>query len=335
VSRTANPQISFADWELKQQNHVLNSILQGISEFLNEHVETIEKVRCNLEQGLKNPETGDGLTPAQVLRSLVLMLVKNWDYRELRERITDGYSLRIFTEFYSHAVPRHDAFNRSFNRLTPATLKAVNEVVVKAAVDLGLEDGKKLRVDTTVVQTDIHHPTDNTLLWDVVRPITRLVGYLVSALEQGIIKGFHNRTRAARRRMLEIQRMTIRQRGAQQTDTYRALIDIADEVVQSARSALEQSKKGRGKDAIANLAVSQLRKEIDHYCKLGDRVIDQARRRVLEGEQVPTADKVYSIFEPHTDLIKRGKILTPVEFGNLLRIAALLNKREARKRRAA
>jgi len=64
--------------------------------------------------------------------------------------------------------PRHDAFHRGFNRLTPETLKAINDLVVQAAVELGLEDGQKLRVDTTVVQTDIHHPTDNTLLWDVV-----------------------------------------------------------------------------------------------------------------------------------------------------------------------
>jgi hypothetical protein len=73
--------------------------------------------------------------------------------------------------------PKHDAFQRSFVRLTPQTLKAVNDLVVRAAVELGLEDGAKLRVDTTVVQTDIH-PTDNTLLWDVVRVVTRLVGRL-------------------------------------------------------------------------------------------------------------------------------------------------------------
>jgi IS5 family transposase len=125
--------------------------------------------------------------------------------------------------------------------------------------------------------------------------------------------------------MLEIQRMTMRQRGAQQTAKYRALIEIAEEVVQSARSALEQTKKVGSKNVIAHLAVSQLRKEIDHYCKLGDRVIDQARRRVLEGEQVPTAEKVYSIFEPHTDLIKRGKILTPVEFGHKVFLAESAN----------
>ena len=111
------------------------------------------------------------------------MRVKNWDYRELRERIADGITLRQFTDFYCTKVPKHDAFNRSFNRLTPATLKAVNDLVVEAAVKLGLEDGSKLRVDTTVVETDIHHPTDNTLLWDVVRVLTRLLGRLAKALE--------------------------------------------------------------------------------------------------------------------------------------------------------
>jgi transposase, IS5 family len=98
--------------------------------------------------------------------------------------------LRQFTDFYCGSVPKHDAFQRSFVRLTPQTLKAVNDLVARSAVELGLEDGAKLRVDTTVVQTDIHHPTDNTLLWDVVRVVTRLLGRLAKALELRRIKGF-------------------------------------------------------------------------------------------------------------------------------------------------
>jgi transposase, IS5 family len=98
--------------------------------------------------------------------------------------------LRQFADFYCDPVPKHDAFGRGFNRLTPETLKAINDLVVQAAVDLGLEDGTKLRVDTTVVQTDIHHPTDNTLLWDVVRVVTRLVGRLGKALELRVSRVF-------------------------------------------------------------------------------------------------------------------------------------------------
>ena len=168
------------------------------------------------------------------------MRVKNWNYRELRERIADGMTLRRFADFYCAPVPKHDAFQRGFVRLTPQTLKAVNDLVVRAAVELELEDGAKLRVDTTVVQTDIHHPTDNTLLWDVVRVVTRLVRRLAKALELPRIKGFCDRTRSARRRMYEIQRMTTRQRHEQQTRTYRVLIGIAEEVVGNARAGLEE-----------------------------------------------------------------------------------------------
>src|SRR6266852_3267469 len=300
----------------------LEPLLQAIADFLDDQKEMIERVRRDLVRGLKKPGSGrNGLTAPQVLRSLVLMRVKNWDYRELRERIADGLMLRQFADFYCARVPKHDAFQRGFIRLTPQTLKAVNDLVVQAAVDLGLEDGTKLRVDTTVVQTDIHHPTDNTLLWDVVRVVTRLVGRLAKAMERRRIKGFCDRTRAARRRMLAIQRMTTTQRHHQQTGKYRELIGIAEEVVESARRALGKTSKTRGQDMFADMAIGETRKEIEHFCGLGSRVIDQARRRVLDGEQVPTAEKIYSIFEPHTDLIKRGKVRTPIEFGHKVFLA--------------
>src|SRR5258705_13093420 len=229
----------------------LEPLLDAISKFLDSQHEMIERVRRGLVRGLKKPRKGRrGLTAPQVLRSLVLMRVKNWDYRELRERIADGLTLRQFTDFYCDPVPKHDAFNRGFNRLTPQTLKAVNDLVVQAAVALGLEDGAKLRVDTTGVETDIHHPTDNTLLWDVVRVVTRLICHLAKALELRRIKGFRDRRRSARRRMYKIQRMTTRQRqGARswQTATYRELIGIAEEVVASARTALDKTSKLCGK----------------------------------------------------------------------------------------
>lgn len=321
MPRAAQPQISFADWELLQQGISLEPMLQSISDFLDDHEESIEAVRGDLERGLKNPKTGrSGLTPQQVLRSLILMRVKNWNYRELRERITDGYTLRQFTDFYCQPVPKHDAFHRAFNRLTPETLRAVNKLVVQAAVDLGLEQGQRLRVDTTVVQTDIHHPTDSTLLWDVVRVVTRLVLRLHQAVHKRI-HGFHNRTRAARRRMQEIQRMTTQERHQRQTEKYRQLIGVTEEVVNRAQKVVEQTRKARGKDLVAELAIPELRKEIHQYCELGDGVIDQARRRVLQGEPVPNAEKIYSIFETHTDLIKRGKLQTPVEFGHKVFLA--------------
>jgi transposase, IS5 family len=321
VSRSATPQVTFADWELLHQGVVLEPALQAVSDFLDDHDELVEAIRGDLQRGLKNPQTGrQGLTPQQVLRSLIVMRVKNWDYRELRERIADGLTLRRFADFHSRPVPKHDAFQRAFVKLTCETMTALNAALVQAAVAMGLEDGRKLRVDTTVVQTDIHHPTDNTLLWDVVRVVTRLVSRLGRAIERPI-EGFRNRTRAARRRMQAIQRMTPKQRVARQRNTYAELIGIAEEVVEGGRRALRQTRNIRGKDPLSELAIGELQAEIDHYCALGERVIDQARRRVLQGDQVPNAEKVYSIFEPHTDLIKRGKVLTPVEFGHKVFLA--------------
>ena len=170
------------------------------------------------------------------------------------------------------------------------------------------------------METNIHYPTDATLLWDSVRTITRLVEDLHDKLPNGV-KGFTNRTRSARRRMQQIQRMTTQQRQQQQETKYRELLRITGQVVQNARQVVEQSKGSDAIDVVAGLVIDQLRQQITSYCDLADRVIDQTRRRVIEGEQVPSEQKVYSIFEDHTDLIKRGKALKPVEFGHKVFLA--------------
>ena len=321
MSRLPDPQLSFADLALRQQGVHLDPLLQGILTFLDEHATLVEHVRQDLVRGLKNPHTGrDGMTPSQTLRSLILMRVKNWDFRELRERINDGYTLRTFTDFDSHRVPGHDAFNRAFNRLTPATLQGINQAVVQAAVQLGLEDGKQLRVDTTVVEANVHFPTDATLLWDTVRKVTRLVGDLHEILPRGV-SGFTNRTRSARRRMQALERMTAQERHTQQEPKYRELLRITEQVLANARQVVQKAARVPGLDVMSQAKVDALRQEITRYCDLGDRVMDQTRRRVMAGEQVPAEEKVYSIFESHTDLIKRGKVRKPVEFGHKVFLA--------------
>jgi hypothetical protein len=104
-----------------RQGLELEPLLAAIADFLNDHEELVTKIRGDLRRGLKQPDTGrNGIAPREVLRSLVLMRVKNWDYRELRERIADGYTLRLFTGFGCRPVPKHNAFHRAFVRLTPS-----------------------------------------------------------------------------------------------------------------------------------------------------------------------------------------------------------------------
>jgi IS5 family transposase len=100
MTRCTSGQISFADLEFLNQGVRLEPMLQAISDFMDQHGHLVDKVRRDLQRGLKNPNTGrDGLSAQQVLRSFVLQRVKNWKYRELRERINDGYTLRKFTHF--------------------------------------------------------------------------------------------------------------------------------------------------------------------------------------------------------------------------------------------
>src|ERR1700674_4479645 len=177
--RADNSQISFADLELMNQEIEMDPVLKQIAAYVDQHPEWIEAVAQQLQRGLKKSRTGRrGLTASQVLLSWILMRIKNWDYRELAERIRDGITLRQFTRFYSHPVPKHDAFCRGHRRLSTELILSLNQYLVDAAVEDGLEDGEAARGDTTVVETDVHHPTDASLLWDTVRVITRSLGQL-------------------------------------------------------------------------------------------------------------------------------------------------------------
>ena len=319
--RDADPQISFADLEFLSQGIQLDPVLEQILEFVTRNAALVETVRQQLDDGLKKPQTGRrGLNAEQTILSLILMRVKNWDYRELAEHIVDGYTLRQFTRFNSNPVPKHDAFNRAHNRLTPALVERINDLVIATAVEAKLEDGNALRVDSTVVETNIHWPTDATLLWDAVRVLTRLIGRLREIAGKDVPR-FPNRKRSARRRMQKLQRMTAAQRESQQISTYRQLLAITQEVLGNARLSVDATARSGGTNLALAVVIDTLRKEIRGICRLADQVVDQARRRVLYGEQVPTGEKIYSIFEPHTDLIKRGKTNKPIEFGHKVFLA--------------
>lgn len=314
-------QTSFADFELRQQVR-LDPLLQQISRFLDEHGELLNAVHRDLTRQLKSKRSGRaGMNAEQVLRSFVLMRVKAWDYRELAERVTDGYTLRQFTRFGGAAVPRHHAFHRSFVRLTDQTLREINKAVVEAAVKMGLEDARELRVDTTVVETDIRYPRDSGLLWDTVRVLTRLVHYL-EELAPAACQGFPRRVRRARRRMQEIARLRERaQRKRTLARKYRDLINVTTEVIEKAEAVATKARPPRVREPLGGLRLSALCDDIVHFSELGRRAIDQSERRIFGAQTVPAAEKLYSIFEPHTDMIKRGKVYKPVEFGHKVLLA--------------
>ena len=309
-------QPGFADWEFWRQVRP-DPVLQQISTFLDAQGAVLTLVHRDLTKHLKHKRRGrNGLSAEQVLRTFVLMRLKNWDYRELAERIADGYTLRQFTRFDCAPVPRHDAFNRSFVKLKAGTLRRINEALVQAAVQMGLEHVTALRLDTTVVETAIRYPRDSGLLWDTVRVLRRLVDSLTELVPRAG-KGFPRRTRRAKRRMQEIGRMRARaQRRRALTRKYRDLIRVTTEVIEKAEAVAAKARTATVAGLLDAITVQALCEEVHRFAGLGRRVIDQSVRRVFRGETVPAEEKLYSIFETHTDMIKRGKVYKPVEFGH-------------------
>jgi IS5 family transposase len=309
-------QMSFADLELGQHLR-LDPLLEQISDFLDQHGELVTAVHRDLSRTLKKARRGRrGMTAEQVLRSFVLMRTKSWDYRELAERVADGLTLREFTRFGSTPVPRHHAFHRAFVRLTAATLRRINQAVVAVAVKLGVERVDKLRLDTTVVETDIRYPRDSGMLWDTVRVLSRLVEYIAEIAPKACTD-FPRRTRRAKRRMQEIGRMRERvQRQRTLRRQYRDLIGVTTEVIDKAQAVAAKARTAPCRTLLEAARLDALCTEVARFAGLGQRVIEQSERRVFRGETVPAEEKLYSIFETHTDMIKRGKVYKPVEFGH-------------------
>ena len=323
MRRIKHRQRSFADLELERQGVRLEPELAAISALLDRNSSDLLKaVAQDLRRGLTQFRQGrEGMSAEQALRALVLKQIKNWSFRELRERIADGLTLRAFTRFGAARVPQYKAFHRASTLLTPATVQALNAVVVELALALGVEDARRVRIDTTVSETDIHFPTDSGLLWDAVRVLTRTATRILEELPELPARLF-NRTRSARRRMQEIHRLTPHQRQTLQLPKYRELLTITTQVLTNVRAVAKAARAVLPHQAFeVALRVEALCAQIAHYAGLADRVVAQTRRRVLDGETVPADEKLYSIFEPHTDLIKRGKAQKPVEFGHKLFLA--------------
>ena len=301
----------------------LDPILQRISDFLDRQGNLLDVVHADLVRGLKRSGTGRlGVSAEQVLRAFVLTRIKNWDLRELHERIADGYTLRSFTHLFAGTVPNFRTLGRNFNRLRPETVRLLNEAVIDALLNMQRAEVGVLREDTTVVETDIHFPTDSGLLWDVVRVETRLVRALREELGSQLHCEFSDRTRRARRRAQEISRMTGKaHRTRQHAHKYRNLLQVAEEVLEQATAHARAARGLVGRmDPLRAALIGGMVSNIEHYSRLGHQVVDQTRRRVFGGEQLPVEEKLFSIFEPHTDLIVRGKARTPVEFGHKVRL---------------
>lgn len=257
--------------------------------------------------------TGRPSTPVEVsLRMLVVKRLYKWSYAKTVWHVRDSLVLRRFCRVYFADVPDDKTLLRWAHLIAPETLAALNARVTAIATELKVTRGRKLRTDGTVVETNIHHPTDSSLLADGVRVLSRTLKRAQQLLQDttGLSQAvFRDRTRSAKRAARQIARRA-RSGGGTVQQTYRRLVDTAQASVRQAQQVLEALQQTTA------AAAESLCDTLATFLPRVEQVLDQTRRRVFQEEQVPAAEKVVSLFEPHTDIIKRGKVNRDVEFGH-------------------
>jgi IS5 family transposase len=258
-------------------------------------------------------------TPVEaMLRILVVKRLYQWSYSETEHFVGDSLVLRQFCRIYFHAVPDDTTMIRWAKLIGPDTLQQLNDRVVELAKQLKVTRGRKLRVDSTVVETNIHYPTDSALVGDGVRVISRLLHKAKTVLGSGTELGksvFRSRTRSVRRIAQQLHRVA-RRKGEEAAEdlkhAYSKLLDIAQASRRQATRVRDVLQEQGSKQA------QRIREQLDHFVPLVDQAIEQAARRVLHGESVPAKEKLLSLHEPHTQVIRRHKAGKPTEFGRKL-----------------
>lgn len=283
--------------------------LEKMDEILKENQEILKRVGEDISAGVDTRKGRPGMSAEQVLRVAIVKQLYSWDYRLLYERIEDSRRLRKFCRYEWQAVHKFQTLQDNVKKLSPETLEAMNRVIVMHAVGEKIEKGGDARVDTTVVESNIHHPTDSTLIYDAVRVITRLLQRARGEFpEAGIC--FHDRTRVVKKRMKAVIDARSRE---ERKRLYRDLVKYGEEVLGYAKDgakALQSVSGTLDSEMLAKVVAEDLMK----YAHLLERILDQTRRRVFDGEDVPSQEKVVSIFEEHTDIIVKKRRET--EFGH-------------------
>ncbi len=263
------------------------------------------------------------LPAAMYLRLLALKHFKQWSYRQLMQEVKWSIGYRRFVGLGGMKAPHYSSVAKVCALIDGAAVKELNGLVVALAVREKKAKGTKLRADTTVAETDIRHPTDSGLLGDGVRVLVRAMKK-VQKLTGKVGTAAVDRGRACRRRLVEIARISrgrAKDRAERLKAAYVKLMGIAREVVRRAERFVEEIGQGvkRAGSLMQEAHLEALRGELQGKAALVRRVLAQTRARILEGD-TRFPGKVLSLFEPHTEAIRKGKAGKATEFGKLVKI---------------
>jgi IS5 family transposase len=277
--------------------------------------------------GRRHPKSrtrGRRAAPAEmVLRLLVLKHLRNWSYAILEREVRANLVYRDFTRIGGGKVPDAKTMGRWGLAVGPEVIEALHSRLIAIAQQQHVVEGRKMRVDTTVVETNIHYPTDSSLLGDGVRVLTRTMKQ-VAAIAGQVGATLRNRRRSVTRRLWEIGRIA-RSKGAQRqeklTRAYQQLIASTSRVVGQAKRFSQEIAAGvkRAADVVHQAALDGLRRELDTFVSRVQQVMRQTRARILGGD-THVEDKLLSLFEPSTEVIRKGKAGKPNEFGKMVKL---------------
>ena len=248
---------------------------------------------------VKTSSGARGMSAEQVLRAAIVKALFGFTYKELAFHLIDSRTLRRFCLIgFADKGFKKSVLNKNIKALSADTWEQINRQLLGQAAAEKTEKAREVRIDCTVVETNIHAPTDSSLLFDAVRVLTRLLHAAKEACgSKGI--GFKDHYRRAKRRMLAIE---YARNERQRKSCYRDLLKVARNTLGYSRRAISWIDV-HGIELELLAIAGQLR----HYCDLTEKVISQTERRVIAGEKVPAAEKIFSIFEPHTDIIIKDR----------------------------
>lgn len=270
-----------------------------------------------------------GVAAETVLRLLVLKHVRNWSYQVLEREVRANLVYRNFTHVGADKVPDAKTMGRWGVALGADAIKKIHERLVSIAKEEGVVKGRRLRVDTTVVETNIHYPTDSSLLGDGVRVLVRSMKKITHIAGQ-VGSKLVDRSRSVKLRVLDIARAA-RAKGRPHrerlTRAYCQLLNSTSRIVGQAKRFSREIAQGvkRAKTVTGQLALEALRQEIDGMVPLVRQVMKQTRARILRGE-TRAEGKLLSLFEPTTEIIRKGKAAKPNEFGKMVKLQEAENQ---------
>ena len=263
------------------------------------------------------------------MRLLVLKHARNWSYAVLEREVRANLIYRKFTRIGMAKMADAKTMGKWGVAVGPEVIKQIHDRVVNIAKEKGLAQGAKMRVDTTVVETNIHYPTDSSLLGDGVRVLTRVMKK-VTKIAGDVGCKLRDRSRSVKHRVMEIGRAA-RAKGAQGKEklrkAYANLLNSTSRVVGQAKRFAQEILDGtkRATGVSAQVALECCKGRLDEMIPRVRQVIAQTRARIFRGE-TRTEGKIFSLFEPSTEIIRKGKAGKPNEFGKLVKLREAENQ---------